>query len=160
MFLCFRYDDGGLVKVSYTTAFTVSMLSWAYFNFKDGFKASNSLDFGANTIRWGADYLMKATINSTRGAAGPAQTVFVTQVSTQVGGGRLLLAQLARLSAPGPSGVCSDLDRSSGDHEHDRLCMRSIKPAGRLYHNYQSISYSFYASRNIANAALVSILMS
>jgi len=72
------------LKVSYTTAFTVSMLSWSYFNFKEGFKASNNLEFGANTMTLGADYLLKATIGlHPAGAAGPAQTLSVAQVSEE-----------------------------------------------------------------------------
>jgi len=31
------YDDGGMLKLSYTTAFTVSMLSWAYCGSSGGY---------------------------------------------------------------------------------------------------------------------------
>jgi hypothetical protein len=40
-----------MVKVTYSTAFTVSLLSWAFIQFKAGYSASATLDFGANTIR-------------------------------------------------------------------------------------------------------------
>lgn len=46
-----RYDDGGMLKLTYSTAFTVSILSWAFMQFKEGYRASGNLDFGANTIR-------------------------------------------------------------------------------------------------------------
>jgi hypothetical protein len=49
-----RYDDGGMLKITYSTAFTVSMLSWAFSQFKEGYRASGNLDFGANTIRYAA----------------------------------------------------------------------------------------------------------
>jgi hypothetical protein len=38
------YDDGGMLKLSYTTAFTVSMLSWSYYEFRSGFVDSNNGD--------------------------------------------------------------------------------------------------------------------
>ena len=77
------YDDGGMLKLSYTTAFTVSMLSWAYYEFKGGYKSSNNVDFGANTIRWGADYLMKASVTNITSAGTAMQPIFVAQVSKQ-----------------------------------------------------------------------------
>ena len=46
-----RYDDGGMLKLTYSTAFTVSLLSWAFSQFKGGYVASGNLDFGANTVR-------------------------------------------------------------------------------------------------------------
>ena len=74
------YDDGGMLKVSYSTAFTVSMLSWAYYEYKAGFKSSGNLEFGATTIRWGADYLMKATITNTSTNGASLPPIFVAQV--------------------------------------------------------------------------------
>jgi hypothetical protein len=49
-----RYDDGGMLKVTYSTAFTVSLLSWAFMQFKEGYRASGNLDLSANTVRCGA----------------------------------------------------------------------------------------------------------
>lgn len=46
-----RYDDGGMLKITYSTAFTVSLLSWALSQFKGGYKASGNLDLAANTVR-------------------------------------------------------------------------------------------------------------
>eukprot|EP00878_Enallax_costatus_P000276 GHUV01000347.1.p1 GENE.GHUV01000347.1~~GHUV01000347.1.p1 ORF type:complete len:1266 (+),score=343.56 GHUV01000347.1:286-4083(+) len=74
------YDDGGMLKLSYTTAFTVSMLSWAYYEFKGGYKSSGNVDFGANTIRWGADYLMKVSVTNITSAGASMQPIFVAQV--------------------------------------------------------------------------------
>lgn len=48
--LC-RYDDGGMLKITYSTAFTVSLLSWALSQFGGGYKASGNLDLAANTVR-------------------------------------------------------------------------------------------------------------
>lgn len=74
------YDDGGMLKLSYTTAFTVSMLSWAFYEFKGGYKASGNADFSANTIRWGADYLMKVSVTNITSAGTAMQPIFVAQV--------------------------------------------------------------------------------
>jgi hypothetical protein len=46
-----RYDDGGMLKVTYSTAFTVSLLSWAFAQFKAGYRSTGNAEFGANTIR-------------------------------------------------------------------------------------------------------------
>lgn len=75
------YDDGGFLKISYSTATTVMMLSWSFIEFKGGYKSSDNLDFGANTIRWGADYLFKCYINSTA-AGNSANDQFVAQVGS------------------------------------------------------------------------------
>jgi hypothetical protein len=40
-----------MLKITYSTAFTVSMLSWAFSQFREGYRASGNLDFGANTVR-------------------------------------------------------------------------------------------------------------
>jgi hypothetical protein len=78
------YDDGGMLKLSYTTAFTVSMLSWAYYEFKGGYRSSGNVDFGANTIRWGADYLMKVSVTNITSAGAAMQPIFVAQVCVQL----------------------------------------------------------------------------
>lgn len=84
--VCWVLPVGGMLKLSYTTAFTVSMLSWAYYEFKGGYVASGNLEFGANTIRWGADYLMKVAVTnaSTTTTVAP---IFVAQVGDGGWGG-------------------------------------------------------------------------
>jgi hypothetical protein len=74
------YDDGGMLKLTYTTAFTVSMLSWSYAEFKSAYKNSGNGDFGANTIRWGADYLMKASVTNITSSGTAMQPIVVAQV--------------------------------------------------------------------------------
>eukprot|EP00879_Flechtneria_rotunda_P009977 GHRR01010433.1.p1 GENE.GHRR01010433.1~~GHRR01010433.1.p1 ORF type:complete len:1225 (+),score=296.26 GHRR01010433.1:1011-4685(+) len=74
------YDDGGMLKLSYTTAFTVSMLSWAYSEFKNGYVSSGNVEFGANTIRWGADYLLKVAATNVTSSAGAVTPVYIAQV--------------------------------------------------------------------------------
>jgi hypothetical protein len=74
------HDDGGMLKLSYPTAFTVSLLSWAYWEFKNGYVTSDNLEFGANTIRWGADYLSTVAVTNVTSASGTVQPIFVAQV--------------------------------------------------------------------------------
>jgi hypothetical protein len=74
------YDDGGMLKLSYPTAFTVSLLSWAYWEFKQGYISSDNVEFGANTIRWGADYLNTVAVTNVTSSSGAVQPIFVAQV--------------------------------------------------------------------------------
>jgi endoglucanase len=74
------YDDGGMLKLSYSTAFTTSMLAWAYWEFKQGYKVGGNTEFGANTIRWGADYLMKASVTNISANGAAMQPIVVAQV--------------------------------------------------------------------------------
>lgn len=69
-----------MLKLTYPTAFTVSLLSWAYWEFKQGYAASDNLEFGANTIRWGADYLNTVAITNITSSSGTVQPIFVVQV--------------------------------------------------------------------------------
>jgi endoglucanase len=80
------YDDGGMLKLSYTTAFTTSMLAWAYWDFKQGYKVGGNTEFGANTIRWGADYLMKASVTNISANGAAMQPIVVAQVRGAGGG--------------------------------------------------------------------------
>jgi len=54
-------------------------LSWAYYEFKDGYTRGQIQDMGAATVRWGADYLMKASATNITTASGSTD-VFVAQV--------------------------------------------------------------------------------
>jgi hypothetical protein len=74
------YDDGGMLKLTYPTAFTVSLLSWAYWEFKQGYVTSDNLESGANTIRWGADYLNTVAVANITSSSGAVQLIFVAQV--------------------------------------------------------------------------------
>jgi hypothetical protein len=74
-----------MLKLSYTTAFTTTMLSWAYWEFKQGYKVGGNSDFGANTIRWGADYLMKASVTNISANGAAMQPIVVAQVRAETG---------------------------------------------------------------------------
>jgi hypothetical protein len=71
-----------MLKLSYSTAFTVSMLSWAYYEFKGGYRSASSVELGANTIRWGADYLLKAAALNVTSGGSAVPPIFIAQVRT------------------------------------------------------------------------------
>jgi hypothetical protein len=70
------FDQGDGLKVSYTIATSIAMLSWSYADMRDGFTSSRTDDNMASTIRWGAEYLMKCHVTNITGVA----DMFVGQV--------------------------------------------------------------------------------
>lgn len=55
--------------MTYPTAFTVSLLAWGILQFPEGYATAKATLAAANTVRWGADYLLKtvaATENGTQ----------------------------------------------------------------------------------------------
>lgn len=55
--------------MTYPTAFTVSLLAWGILQFPEGYASAKATLAAANTVRWGADYLLKtvaATENGTQ----------------------------------------------------------------------------------------------
>ncbi|WIA15640.1 hypothetical protein OEZ85_002267 [Tetradesmus obliquus] len=100
------YDDGGMLKLTYPTAFTVSLLSWAYWEFKQGYAASDNLEFGANTIRWGADYLNTVAITNITSSSGTVQPIFVAQVG-DITRDRAYWGQPERSTIPRPASFLS-----------------------------------------------------
>lgn len=58
----------GDLKMSVPTAFTTSLLAWGMLAFPSGYAAANQTYAGQQSVRWGADYLLKTLIaNSTGG---------------------------------------------------------------------------------------------
>lgn len=53
------YDAGDNVKFGFPMAFTVTMLSWSVIEF--GGLMKGELQHAREAIRWGTDYLLKAT---------------------------------------------------------------------------------------------------
>ena len=49
----------GDLKLTMPTAFTVSMLAWGALAFPAGYQKAHQMPQLLNTVRWGADYLMK-----------------------------------------------------------------------------------------------------
>jgi hypothetical protein len=91
------FDQGDGLKVSYSIATTVAMLSWSYADLRDGYTSSRTDDTIASSIRWGAEYLMKCHVTNMTGVT----DMFVGQVR-RAGGVR------AARQGPGARGaLCS-----------------------------------------------------
>ncbi|KAK9842280.1 hypothetical protein WJX81_004432 [Elliptochloris bilobata] len=60
--------SAGDLKMSVPTAFTTSLVAWGMLAFPAGYAAANQTYAGQQSVRWGADYLLKTLIaNSTGG---------------------------------------------------------------------------------------------
>lgn len=55
------YDAGDNVKFGFPMAFTTTLLSWSVIEYAQFFDNAGELNYARNAIRWGADYLLKAT---------------------------------------------------------------------------------------------------
>ncbi|KAL6520735.1 hypothetical protein OROHE_016916 [Orobanche hederae] len=57
------YDAGDNVKFGLPMAFTITMLSWGVVEFRDQMAAAGELRHALESIKWGADYFIKAHTN-------------------------------------------------------------------------------------------------
>ncbi|KAL6570818.1 hypothetical protein OROGR_000368 [Orobanche gracilis] len=57
------YDAGDNVKFGLPMAFTITMLSWGVVEFRDQMAAAGELRHALKSIKWGADYFIKAHTN-------------------------------------------------------------------------------------------------
>ena len=57
------YDAGDNIKFGFPMAFTVTILSWGALENADSLVAYKELDNVRDAIRWGTDYLLKATVD-------------------------------------------------------------------------------------------------
>ncbi|ONK57655.1 uncharacterized protein A4U43_C09F2720 [Asparagus officinalis] len=53
------YDSGSNIKFSFTTAYTVTLLSWSVAEYHEKYSAMGQLDHVKDIIKWGSDYLLK-----------------------------------------------------------------------------------------------------
>uniref|UniRef100_A0ACD5TZZ0 Uncharacterized protein n=2 Tax=Avena sativa TaxID=4498 RepID=A0ACD5TZZ0_AVESA len=58
------YDAGDAVKFNFPAAFSMTLLSWSVIEYSAKYDAAGELGHVRDTIKWGADYLLK-TFNST-----------------------------------------------------------------------------------------------
>ncbi|KAF7053974.1 hypothetical protein CFC21_061758 [Triticum aestivum] len=58
------YDGGSAVKFNFASAFSMTLLSWSVIEYNAKYEAAGELGHVRDTIKWGADYLLK-TFNST-----------------------------------------------------------------------------------------------
>jgi endoglucanase len=70
------FDQGDGLKVSYTIATSVALLSWSFTEMRYGFASSGNDDSMASSIRWGAEYLMKCHVTNQTGMS----DIFIGQV--------------------------------------------------------------------------------
>ncbi|KAL5075579.1 hypothetical protein RYX36_014563 [Vicia faba] len=59
------YDSGNNIKFTFTTAYTMSLLSWTAMEYQTKFADIDELDHVRDIIKWGTDYLLKVFITST-----------------------------------------------------------------------------------------------
>jgi hypothetical protein len=56
------YDSGNNIKFTFTTAYTMTLLSWSAVEYQTKYADIDELDHVKDIIRWGTDYLLKAFI--------------------------------------------------------------------------------------------------
>lgn len=64
------YDSGNNIKFSFSTAYTVTLLSWTVIEYQEKYAEIGELDHIKDIIKWGSEYLLKIFIphpNSTSG---------------------------------------------------------------------------------------------
>lgn len=59
------YDSGNNIKFTFTTAYTMTLLSWTAMEYQSKFADIDELEHVRDIIRWGTDYLLKVFIIST-----------------------------------------------------------------------------------------------
>ena len=57
------YDAGDNIKFGFPMAFTITILSWGALENADSLAALGELNNVRGAIRWGTDYLLKATVD-------------------------------------------------------------------------------------------------
>ncbi|KAL3014663.1 hypothetical protein AAZX31_06G117900 [Glycine max] len=64
------YDSGNNIKFTFTTAYTMTLLSWTVIEYHSKYADIGELDHVRDIIRWGSDYLLKVFIppSSTAGS--------------------------------------------------------------------------------------------
>lgn len=56
------YDSGNNIKFTFTTAYTITLLSWTVTEYQNKYADIGELDHVRDIIRWGSDYLLKVFI--------------------------------------------------------------------------------------------------
>ncbi|XP_073134712.1 endoglucanase 25-like [Henckelia pumila] len=71
------YDSGNNIKFSFSTAYTVTLLSWTVIEYRQKYADLGELDHIKDIIKWGTDYLLKVFIPP---ATNQASAVLYSQV--------------------------------------------------------------------------------
>lgn len=56
------YDSGNNIKFTFTTAYTVTLLSWTVIEYQGKYSHIGELDHVRDVIKWGSDYLLKVFV--------------------------------------------------------------------------------------------------
>ncbi|XP_055960346.1 endoglucanase 21-like [Mercurialis annua] len=56
------YDSGNNIKFSFTTAYTITLLSWTVIEYHQKYSEIGELDHVKDIIRWGSDYLLQVFV--------------------------------------------------------------------------------------------------
>lgn len=56
------YDSGNNIKFSFSTAYTITLLSWTVIEYQQKYADLGELDHIKDIIKWGTDYLLKVFI--------------------------------------------------------------------------------------------------
>lgn len=57
------YDSGNNIKFSFSTAYTVTLLSWTVIEYHEKYADIGELEHVKDIIRWGSDYLLKVIVS-------------------------------------------------------------------------------------------------
>lgn len=57
------YDSGNNIKFTFSTAYTVTLLSWTVIEYHQKYAEIGELDHIKDIIKWGSDYLLKLFIH-------------------------------------------------------------------------------------------------
>ncbi|KAK4340909.1 hypothetical protein RND71_039410 [Anisodus tanguticus] len=74
------YDAGNNIKFSFTTAYTVTLLSWTMIEYHDKYEDIGELDHVKDIIKWGSLYLLKLIVPTNNSSSASAR------IYSQVGG--------------------------------------------------------------------------
>ncbi|RWV90743.1 hypothetical protein GW17_00047028 [Ensete ventricosum] len=78
------YDSGNNIKFSFTTAYTVTLLSWTVIEYSHNYAAIGQLEHVMDIIKWGSDYLLKLLITPT--SSSEPEYLFSQESILSVGG--------------------------------------------------------------------------
>lgn len=72
------YDSGNNIKFSFSTAYTITLLSWTVIEYHQKYADIGELDHIMDIIKWGSDYLLKTFVPKT---SATSDTILYSQAS-------------------------------------------------------------------------------
>ena len=74
------YDSGNNIKFSFSTAYTMTLLSWTVIEYHQKYADIGELDHVKDIIKWGSDYLLKLFVPPN----GTSDTILYSQASLMI----------------------------------------------------------------------------